>query len=350
MKIGEVCERTGLTKRAVRFYIESGLIDPEIVTRNFKEYREYSERDEARLRVISELRRAQFSLEQIKTMLDSPGKIGEVLAEYRSELSVRAGEITRLKDALNSVSAKDTKNAAALARVFSAADTSVPVDMTPHFRRYDDETDADLPEKRDTRYFRPALAFFLTVVMLISMAMSVVRWNARIGAPVIGGEKHSLVSVYDGPVRKVTYKTAEGIAVTAYAASETVEMVDAEELGSNLLTTASSIYCIERQGGGEPNTFYTYDGTCGTDSFAVGRYDIHGFAVGAKITAESTDEKREWFIHDYTSLTDEETVIVETITALRGYTPLWEYIVKAAGASLIVVAAIWIVLRKYVPF
>ena len=33
MKIGEVCERTGLTKRAVRFYIECGLVDPEIVER-----------------------------------------------------------------------------------------------------------------------------------------------------------------------------------------------------------------------------------------------------------------------------------------------------------------------------
>lgn len=47
MKIKEVCERTGLTRRAVRFYEEKGLISPEIREEN--EYRDYTETDVCRL-------------------------------------------------------------------------------------------------------------------------------------------------------------------------------------------------------------------------------------------------------------------------------------------------------------
>ena len=98
MKIGEVCERTGLTKRAVRFYIECGLVDPEIVERNFKEYREYSPEDERHLKVIAVLRQSQFTIEQIKQMLQKPKEIPAVLGEYRAALNAQTKELTGLKE------------------------------------------------------------------------------------------------------------------------------------------------------------------------------------------------------------------------------------------------------------
>ena len=54
MKIKEVCERTGLTRRAVRFYEEKGLISPEIREEN--EYRDYTETDVRRLQLVARLR------------------------------------------------------------------------------------------------------------------------------------------------------------------------------------------------------------------------------------------------------------------------------------------------------
>ena len=54
MKIKEVCERTGLTRRAVRFYEEKGLISPEIREEN--EYRDYTETDVCRLQHVARLR------------------------------------------------------------------------------------------------------------------------------------------------------------------------------------------------------------------------------------------------------------------------------------------------------
>ena len=45
MKIKEVCERTGLTERTVRFYMQKGLIAPKGEWRNGREYSEFSEPD-----------------------------------------------------------------------------------------------------------------------------------------------------------------------------------------------------------------------------------------------------------------------------------------------------------------
>ena len=45
MKIKEVCERTGLTERTVRFYMQKGLIAPKGEWRNGREYSEFSETD-----------------------------------------------------------------------------------------------------------------------------------------------------------------------------------------------------------------------------------------------------------------------------------------------------------------
>lgn len=49
MKLKEGCDRTGLTKRTVRFYEEKELLVPQKTYKNGREYREYSEEDVARL-------------------------------------------------------------------------------------------------------------------------------------------------------------------------------------------------------------------------------------------------------------------------------------------------------------
>ena len=49
MKLKEVCERTGLTKRTVRFYEEKELFTPQKTYKNGREYREYTEEDVTRL-------------------------------------------------------------------------------------------------------------------------------------------------------------------------------------------------------------------------------------------------------------------------------------------------------------
>ena len=45
MQMKEVCSRTGLTERTVRFYIEKGLLSPGRSWRNGREYLDFSEGD-----------------------------------------------------------------------------------------------------------------------------------------------------------------------------------------------------------------------------------------------------------------------------------------------------------------
>lgn len=62
LTIGELAERTGLTRRALRLYEQVGLITPQ---RGPNNYRLYSDADALQARVIHELREGGLSLEAI---------------------------------------------------------------------------------------------------------------------------------------------------------------------------------------------------------------------------------------------------------------------------------------------
>lgn len=83
MKIKEVIGLTGLTDRAIRLYIENGLIAPE----NQKSYTgrnsyEFTDADVEVLRQIALLRKAEFSLEQIKALRAGGESAQKTLREY----------------------------------------------------------------------------------------------------------------------------------------------------------------------------------------------------------------------------------------------------------------------------
>ena len=69
-----------------RFYVAKGLVSPELIVRNDREYREYSREDVQTLRDISDLRKLSFSIEEILSMQKSPERIAEVLSVRRAAL------------------------------------------------------------------------------------------------------------------------------------------------------------------------------------------------------------------------------------------------------------------------
>ena len=79
MKIKEVCERTGLTERTVRFYMQKGLIAPKGEWRNGREYSEFSEPDVEMLQAVATLRELSFSIDEILTMQRTPGAISSIV-------------------------------------------------------------------------------------------------------------------------------------------------------------------------------------------------------------------------------------------------------------------------------
>lgn len=70
MKVGELAKATGVSVRTLHYYDEIGLLQPSTVTGSG--HRLYGASELARLQQIKSLRQLGFSLEQIRTCLDTP--------------------------------------------------------------------------------------------------------------------------------------------------------------------------------------------------------------------------------------------------------------------------------------
>ena len=95
MKIKEVCEKTGLTKKAIRYYEEEGLFSPERTAVNFREYRDYTEKDLEALGRIAALRSLSLSIEEIRAMREAPETAPEIFRERQARLQAGAEETAR---------------------------------------------------------------------------------------------------------------------------------------------------------------------------------------------------------------------------------------------------------------
>nr|WP_217632584.1 MerR family transcriptional regulator [Ruania alba] len=69
MQIGAVAEATGLSLRTIRYYEEVGLITPS--ARSAGGFRLYTEADVERLRVVMGMKPLDFSLEEMRDLLDA---------------------------------------------------------------------------------------------------------------------------------------------------------------------------------------------------------------------------------------------------------------------------------------
>ncbi|MBQ4551265.1 MAG: MerR family transcriptional regulator [Oscillospiraceae bacterium] len=84
MRMKAVCEATGLTDRAVRYYIEEGLIAPDY-TESYtgRKTFDFTESDIRQLRDIAVLRKFEFTVEEIRTMLHDPAQIAPTVEALR---------------------------------------------------------------------------------------------------------------------------------------------------------------------------------------------------------------------------------------------------------------------------
>jgi DNA-binding transcriptional MerR regulator len=106
LSIGEICEKTGLSARTVRYYEELGLLPG--VRRREGGRRVYGPDEEERLRFITRLKTLGLSLAEIKelnavhalagsteAMLE---RLDELLDVHQEELDRRIGELGSLRD------------------------------------------------------------------------------------------------------------------------------------------------------------------------------------------------------------------------------------------------------------
>lgn len=83
MKIKEVIATTGLTDRAIRLYIEKDLVKPEYDENyNGRKSIDFSEKDVEQLKNIALLRKADFSIQEIKALQDGGETAQKTVKEY----------------------------------------------------------------------------------------------------------------------------------------------------------------------------------------------------------------------------------------------------------------------------
>ena len=165
MKIGEVLEKTGLTDRAVRLYIEHGLITPSIEkSYSGRKSFVFSDEDVEKLRRISILRKADFSIAQIGRIdgggEDAAAAFSEFM-EYKREKHTADAEII---DALEKFSGDVTLESVAVALEVGGADKMENADMMP--------TKEEIREKRIFAAIGVVVVVVSSLCMLMSFAIA----------------------------------------------------------------------------------------------------------------------------------------------------------------------------------
>jgi DNA-binding transcriptional MerR regulator len=109
MRMKEICEKTGLTDRAVRLYISSGLLAPKRST-SYNGYTSihFSQEDLKKLESIAVLRRAGFSMSDIREIQNDASCITGKIQSRCSELEKELAEKSMI---LKALSASETTKA-----------------------------------------------------------------------------------------------------------------------------------------------------------------------------------------------------------------------------------------------
>ena len=100
MKISEVMEITMLTKKAINFYEEEGLIKPDVNPEN--NYREYSQSNVDKLVQISVLRQLDVSIKEIKDIISKPRILKDKLEQHLISLNDEIDRLGKSKNVLMS--------------------------------------------------------------------------------------------------------------------------------------------------------------------------------------------------------------------------------------------------------
>jgi len=161
MKMKEVCEKTGLTDRAVRLYIDSGLLSPATES-NYAGRRslDFNERDVRALEAVATLRRADFSIPDIRLMQESPERIPEILAKQKQSLRDSAENRLKILASLETIPQSGVSDYLAVA-------DSIHRSVSPNTIPKEDSfmQDKDLKDTMTRRIF----PFFATLFLLFNL-------------------------------------------------------------------------------------------------------------------------------------------------------------------------------------
>ena len=159
MTRNEVCRATELSIRTLRFYEETGLIVPAYSSQSDPGECDYSAALAEQLRRVVILRRALFTIEEIKTMQQSPDAIPGIFQSYRQWLGVQGTQARALRRAAAQIAPQSLHSIDDLLRGIRQAAGALPLpqmDLDPDLRHMDaiQEPSHQLEEPGDSRVLR----------------------------------------------------------------------------------------------------------------------------------------------------------------------------------------------------
>lgn len=135
MKIKEVSLKTGLTEKAIRLYIENGLIHPHVDAGIHRNSYTFSDTDVRELEEISVFRKAGFSIFEISLIKEMPEKLPELLEKKMMSLEMEIYEKRNIKEAISRLEVHELGNASQIANSLKPAIKSDAVLKEPVSKR-----------------------------------------------------------------------------------------------------------------------------------------------------------------------------------------------------------------------
>ena len=114
-KMKEVCQQTGLTEKTVRFYVEQRLVDAKVESGLHYQYLSFNDRDIQRLKDIAALRSAEFSIADIRRMLEDPACIPVMIGEKERDIDQKIATLKLIRSNLSSLTVADRTDVAQVA-------------------------------------------------------------------------------------------------------------------------------------------------------------------------------------------------------------------------------------------
>ena len=121
MRIKEVSEKTGLTEKAIRLYVENGLIYPQVEEGLYRKSYTFSEANVRELEEISVFRKAGFSIFEISLIKEMPEKLPELLDKKRLSLEMEIDEKKSIKEAISRLEVHELGSASQIAEALRPA-------------------------------------------------------------------------------------------------------------------------------------------------------------------------------------------------------------------------------------
>ena len=165
MKLKEVCEKTGLSKKTIRFYEEKQLIFPEVQYQNGRNFREYSQKNVDDLLEIATLRKALFSIEDIYIMQQDPEEIPAILSAHSRRIKELYDNLKFLNHTIEQIIPEELTGVSDLAKELSNPTKQLPLpsyDLRTRFKMLDlVEAEEQIRLQQDYEHRHGESPFFL---------------------------------------------------------------------------------------------------------------------------------------------------------------------------------------------